>query len=118
MIARAQRLMHGGAAVSEQARQKNAALHLRAWHRERVLDGMQRSPRLDPLDGEGRKWILARLDTRSHLRQRLNDALHGTLRQRFIAADGGSERLRGENAGEHSNGGSGIARVERAGMLA
>ncbi len=43
---------------------------------------------------------------------------HGTARQRFVAADGRYERLRGENAGEHSNGGARIARVERGGRLA
>ncbi len=41
VIARAHRLMHGGAPFGEQPGKQHAALHLRAGHRQRVLDGME-----------------------------------------------------------------------------
>ena len=73
---------------------------------------------LAAVNGERRKPVLARFDARAHLRQRLHDAIHRPARQRFVAADAGHKRLRGQNAGKHPNGRAGIARVQRGGGLA
>ena len=64
VVARAHRLGDGGLAFGEEAGEQHAGLHLRARHRQVVIDG----PQLGAVDFERRKLVFARLDVRAHLR--------------------------------------------------
>jgi len=70
--------------------------------------------KLPAVNFEWRKIIVAATDIRSHLAQRSDHALHGTLLQRSIAGDSAVEGLSRENTGEEADGGAGIFGVQRA----
>ena len=77
---------------------------------QRVVDGPQRAPWIS----SGGNCSSRARDARAHFGQRLHDAPHGPARERFIAADARAKRLRGEDAGEHADGGAGVAGVQIA----
>src|SRR5690349_11543783 len=77
MIARADRLDHGGFAIGEEAGEQDAGLHLSARHGQRVLDG----PQMRAVNLEGRKFAVARFDPSAHGGERGDDALHGAARK-------------------------------------
>ena len=56
----------------------------------------------------------SRPDVRAHLKQRGDDALHGTFLERGVAGNAGGEGLAGEDSGEQADGGAGIFGVEGA----
>src|ERR1700690_4504499 len=65
------------------------------------------------VDFERWETAVAGVDRGSHGLERLDDALHGAARERLVARDAALEWLGGEDSREHSNGGAGVAGVER-----
>ena len=63
VVARPHRFAHRRDALGEQPRQQHAGLHLRARHRQRVIDRAQRRP----LDFERRELPVPRRDRSAHL---------------------------------------------------
>ena len=113
VVARADRLVHGRAAIGVKPGQQNAAFYLGTRYRQRVFDGVE----LGSVNDQRRKAPITGFDACAHFLQRLHDALHGPPGERFVAADPALEGLRGQNAGEHTDGRAGIAGVQHAGRL-
>ncbi len=113
VVAGTYRLDDHGFPFGEEAGEQDAGLDLRAGYGQFVLDGAERAAG----DFERRKFVFAGLNLRAHLGQGLHDALHGPAAERFIAEDAAAKGLGGEDAGEHADGGSGIAGVESGGGL-
>jgi hypothetical protein len=108
MIARACGLRYRCPAFGEQPGVQHARLDLGAGHGQDVVDGAERAA----FDLERRELALAGVNARAHLRKRRDDALHGPARKRFVSENPAAERLGRQNAGEHADGGAGIARVQ------
>ena len=54
-----------------------------------------------------------RCDLRAHGRERRDDPLHGTARERFIAGHFAGEFLPRNDAAQHAHGRTGVAAIER-----
>ena len=108
VVARAHSLAHRRRSRRLQARQQDAALHLRAGNRRGVVDGVQRTA----IDGQWRVAVGER-EPRAHGFQRLANALHGPPRERLVADEREAPRLRREQAGNHAHRRAGVAAVER-----
>ena len=109
VVARAHRLAHRSHALGEEPRQQHARLHLRARHRQRVIDRPQRRRPGSRAAGTARRAPRSRAPIS---RQRLHDALHGPARKRLVPRDPAAERLRRQDPGEHADGGAGVAGIE------
>ena len=109
VIARGRGLDHARAALGAQRGEQHRGLHLRARHRQLVVDGAQRCAARD-LD---RRQAVLRGDGRAHQPQRHGDALHRPLHQRRIADERRVERLRGQQSHEQTHRRAGVAHVQR-----
>jgi hypothetical protein len=114
MVARGAGFLHTRAALGEEAGQQQSGLDLRARHVEHVLAAGQPA---STVNGD-RRAPVTRPDIRAHAPQRLSHPLHGSPHEGRIADEHGVERLAGEDAGQQSHRGAGIAEVERPGRRA
>jgi hypothetical protein len=94
-----------------ESREEDAALDLRAWHIRLEIDRFQM---IRAHDRERRPSFVGG-NPRAHPLERDDDPAHRPAAQRAVAREGRAERVRGENAGEHSHRAARIARVERGG---
>ena len=99
VIAGAQRFFDAGLAIGEQAGEQQARLHLRAGYGHLVVDGFQSSA-----GNAQRRLAFLRCDLRAHLRERLDDALHGAAGERFVADHLTGEFLSGNDTAQHAHG--------------
>ena len=109
VVAGGMRLAHVRLAICVQARQQQRRLHLRAGHRQGVVDAAQRLAATDPQ----RRAAILGLDHRAHRRQRLDHPPHRPRRQRRIADQHAVEALARQQAGEQAHRGARIAAVQR-----
>ena len=111
VIAGADGFVDGGGATGLESGKEDCSFDLGAGDRCGVVDGGERRA----VDDDGGVAV-GEFELCAHLRQRLADALHGAAAERFVAGEGkGSGRvgdLGGEEAGEHADGGAGVAAVE------
>ena len=100
----------GGRAVRVEPGEQDRRLHLRARHREHVLDSLQR---IRPFDDDGR-FAVRRLDARAHPLQRLGDAVHRSRAKRLVAGELEASFLSGEDSGEQPHERARVAGVDRS----
>jgi hypothetical protein len=91
-----------------EASEEDAAFDLSAGDRERVVDGLERPA----VDLDGRELAVAGGDAGSHGGQRRHDAAHGAAGEAFVPGQAADEGLAGEQAGEHADGGTGVAGIQ------
>ena len=96
VIASAGRLGDAGVSFREQSRQQYRGFHLCTGHRHFIVDAAQFSA----ANFEGCKIFVACADSRTHLPQRSQDALHRPLIERIVAGYSAGEILSRQNSGE------------------
>ena len=108
VIARERRLRHVRAAARGETRQQDRGFHLRARHRQTVVN----APQMRRTTNQDRWPPLLRLDSRSHHLQRHGDSLHRPAHEGLVADERRVEILRREQPHHQAHGGTGIAHVE------
>jgi hypothetical protein len=100
---------HAGRAAGIEAGEQDGGFHLRAGHRQRVVDAVQGRVAVD----HDRRQPAAGIDACAHLAQWTGDALHRPLHQRTVADQRGRHALPGQQAHRQAHGRAGVAHVER-----
>ena len=109
VVARGQRLDHGGAAWGMHAGEKDGRLHLRRRHRQLVDDGDEVLGAANPQRQSGSRL----LDLKPHQVERLEHPTHRPSAQRCIAGELDLDGIAGDGAQHEAAARSGIAEVER-----
>ena len=110
VVAGTDRLGDGGDAIGEKAGKEDGRFQLGAGERQGVVNRVEAAA----ADVERGEVAAAGADARAHLRKRLDDAAHRAAAQGGVAGEGGIEGLAGEQAGEKTQSGAGVAGVEGA----
>jgi len=109
VIPRGRRLRELSTSARGESGEKERGLHLRARHRQRVLDARE----LWGAVNHDRRAAAVRVDACTHAAQRLGNALHGPPHQRLIANQRRIEARRCEQPHHEAHGRAGITHIER-----
>ena len=114
MVAGADGFGEAGSAVGLETGEEDGCLDLGGWDGRVEVDSMERAADYGHGTMATNGTVAAgEVDLGAHLRERLANALHGTLGERVVANQGEGVRMRGDEAGQHSHGAAGVAAVER-----
>ncbi len=112
MVAGGDGFGEAGGALGLQACEKHGGLDLGARNGRVEIDGCERGA----VDGD-RGVAFGQFDLRAHLGQGFADAFHGAWGEGFVTDEGEGVGMRGDEAGEHPHGGTGVSAVERGAWL-